>query len=324
MEIEVFADEIIDRKYICFGVLFVPLQNKPHLTKILKNIRCQGKGMSFCWNFEECPYNARCRANLHDLNNAEIHYKNLKGRATKNIASSWLKYVLKQFRKDSRLFYFLINYIELDKMGMDNFGYKNQIENIYNRFFRSNLLYGSQKFFSGNAAKVNIKNIYHDKSDSKEGHEYFPWHAGHKINSENHKKVFIENEDIIFLDSDHKFYFENTEDYINESQLIQLIDLILGTVNQNIYAKSENKYKMEVAMQIRPILKNLLEKIYDGYWDKYKNHVTISFFPKNQITDYEKSFRPKTRHIPPGQYYYHKQLKMPEYSVLKQTNLDIF
>lgn len=288
----------------------------------MKNQRCQGKAGSFVWDFKQCTYHKNCNEQHHALNNAEIHFTKIKSNTTTKIATNLILCMFKQFRRDSKLFYFLINYIELDKMGMDIFGYQNRVENIYNRFFRANLLYGVKRFFGDKPNKVTIKTIYHDKSDSKESHQYFPWHAGHKINSEKLKKVSIENEDIIFVNSDHKHYFEHKKDLVDESNLIQLIDLILGAVKQNIYNSSKNSYKKEIAMQIRHILKNLLELQYDGYWKEYKNHVEISFFPKEEINDYEKTFK-DTKRIHYGYYYRHKRLKIPEYA-LKQIKLDFF
>ena len=306
--------------------MFVPLDKKEELSKKLKNLRCQGRRLSFSWDFPDCPYCGNCKEEYHTLNNSEIHFQNIdssKSKAVKDISKSWLKFLLNNCKRNKKLFYFKIDYIELNKMNMEHFGFEQAVESVYNRFFRSNILGGSKYFFNRNYNKIVINNIYHDRSDSKENHEYFPWHTGYKINADHHKKVSVSNKDIIFLDSDHKYYFDKKPDFRYESQFIQLIDLILGTVRQNIYYSSKDSFKNEISMIIRPLLKTLLENEKNSYSHRYRRYSSISFFPKTSVMDKEKLFIENYLEDTKGRYYNSKKIQMPEFAV-KQTSLDYF
>lgn len=289
-------------------------------------MRCRGKRLSFHWDFEDCHYNYNCKEEYHTLNNSEIHFRNIdstKSSTVKDISKDWLSFLLKNCQRDKKLFYFKINYIDLEKIDMSHFGFENIVETIYNRFFRSNIIGGAKYFFNRDFSKIIVDSIYHDKSDSKENHHYFPWHTGYKINTEHDKKLSIVNEDIIFLDSDHKYYFDKDDDFSFEAQFIQFIDLILGTVRQNIYYSSKDSFKNEISMVIRPILKNLLENERDDYYHNYRKYSSISFFPESSQIGKEKLLIKDYLIDTTGRYYYQKKLEMPEFSP-KQVNLDFF
>lgn len=289
-------------------------------------MRCQGRRLSFPWDFNDCSYKGNCKEEYHTLNNSEIHFRNIdstKSKAVKDISKEWLRFLLKNCQRNKKLFYFKIDYIELNKMDMSHFGFKNAVEAVYNRFFRSNILGGAKYFFNRSYNEIVIDTIYHDKSDSKEGHKYFPWHTGYKINTEHHKKLSIINEDIIFLDSDHKYYYDKNKVFIFESQFIQFIDLILGTVRQNIYYSSKDSVKNEIAMVMRPILKTLLENERNDYSHRYKKYSSISFFPKTSHMDKEKVLIQNYLTDTKGRYYNSKKLEMPEFAP-KQMSLDFF
>ena len=326
IELDVYADEIIEEDYICFGCLFVPLNNKRESINSLKDSRCQGRRLSFEWDSDNCSYKYGCKKEYHDLNNSEIHFQNIdhtKSKTVKTISKDWLKLLLRGFQKNLGHFYVTITYIELKKMDLKHFGHEKVIETIYNRFFRSSILGGAKYFFNRNYNKITINSIYHDQSDSKEGHEYFPWHTGYKINSKRDKKVSVINEDIIFLDSNHRYYLDNEKDLVPEAQFIQLIDLIIGTTRQNIYDSSKDSFKNEIAMEIRPVLKNLLEDEYDIYQNNYRNYVSISFFPKTAGIENEKLLFPDVLREARGNFYNHKKLQMEEFDP-KQKSLDFF
>lgn len=211
IELEVYADEIITKEYVCFGNLFVPKNKSKTLIRSLKDKRCLTKG-KFSWNYENCPNHIECKKERHAINNSEIHFSGMgknKSKFLKIIYNNWLNFLYENCRLNSKHFYFKITYYELEKLNKAKFGLKKAIENIYNRFYRSEIEGGAKYFFNRYYNQIIIDTIYHDSSDAKEMHEYFPWHAGHKINSKDDKKLYIKNEDIVFLDSNHRKYIDS-------------------------------------------------------------------------------------------------------------------
>lgn len=322
IKIEIYADEVMNKHFLGFGCLFVPSHKKEKLLNYLIKKRCQGKKEYFFWNFDDCPYNKVCKEKWHDLNNSEIHYtkvESTKSKALMDIAMSWTDLILKNCLSNQGLAYFKMVYLDLDKLNMERFGEK-EIENLYNRFFRSTIIGGSKYFFKRNYTKIIIDKIYHDKSDGKESHDFFPWHTGYKINLDGNDRLIVENEDIVFLDSDHKAYFEDDDDFINESQLIQLVDLFIGTTTQNIYNLSNDSFKKELSMKIRPIVKGLLKGQYKDN-KPYRDYVTISFFPKSSKIGLMQQLGKDSLVETAGEFYNRRKLEMLDYNP-KQMALD--
>ena len=141
IELEVYADEVINKDYICFGILFIPLDVKLDLIDKIKNLRCRGTRSDFNWDFNDCSYNYNCRKEYHTLNNSEIHFRNIdssKSRAVKDISIDWLRFLFENIQNDNKLFFFKISYIEIKKMDMGHFGFEKIVENLYNRFLGYN------------------------------------------------------------------------------------------------------------------------------------------------------------------------------------------
>lgn len=281
VEIEVYADEQFGKKYICIGCLFVPMDKKNLLAEALSNMRCLHlNNKKWYWDFNHCPCSMECREDLHRLNNTEIHYKELDkaSSAGKEISKKWLEFIIGRNKKGKDQILFNLLYINLDNLNRGRFGLEKTDENIYNRFFRSCLSYGAKSFFDDE--RVTIKKVYHDKA-SVEGQGYFPYFNLQKLENLNYDKISIEDYNIKFLNSDHK-----KEDifFRNDCQLIQLIDLIIGTASQNIYNISDNSIKKERAMIIRPLIKRLLEhpRNYRSSFHYYGKQ-NISAFPKYKI-----------------------------------------
>lgn len=318
INLEVYADEVMNERFLGFGCLFVPVNKKEDLLKSLIKRRCLGKREYFIWDLEDCPYHEGCKEEWHNLNNSEIHYtkaESTKSKALKDICLSWAELMM----KNRGMAYFKMFYLDLKNLNLECFG-ENEIENAYNRFFRSGIIGGAKYFFKQNYSKIIINSIYHDQNPAKETHEFFPWHAGHKINSEGNNKFIVKNEDIIFVDSDHKAYSTDNENYINSSQLIQFTDLFIGMTTQNIYNLSKDSYKNELSMKVRPAIKSLLEGTFDDS-KSYRDHITISFFPKNSKIGSIRPLGIDKLMDAPGQFYNMKKLEMDDYNP-DQTGLD--
>jgi len=296
LEIEVYADEIITpltfnnkRKNILgICVLFVPVKDRFKLVNDLKNMRClHSLNENWYWDIEQCPYKDTCKRHWHDSNNTEIHHEDIRiSRASfseKEISKKWLKYLI-NLNKNDKAIYFNILYIDLDKLKIDSFGKDKNHENIYNKFFRTAINYGVESFFS-EYHKVIIHKVYHD-TGNMEHHKYFPFLNLNKLNLEINKDISIINPQISFVNSDHRKYENDCLELKDASQVIQFVDLILGSISQNIYYLSDDALKKEVAMIIRPLTKRLIKEpsnIYNEY--KYFKKQKISVYPKYIIEE---------------------------------------
>jgi len=318
IKLEVYADEVMNERFLGFGCLFVPIDRKEELLASLIKRRCLGKKENFIWDFEDCHYHKGCKEEWHKLNNSEIHYTkadSTKSHALHDICMSWADLIM----KIRGMAYFKMFYLDLENLNMERFG-KKDIENAYSRFFRSGIIGGAKFFFKRNYNKIIIDTIYHDQSHAKETHEFFPWYTGHKINSTGNSKLIVKNEDIIFVDSDHKVYSSDEEDFINSSQLIQFTDLLIGTTTQNIFNLSDDSFKKKLAMKVRPAIKSLLEGEYEDS-EPHRDYINVSFFPKSSKIGSIQPIGIDKLMDAPGQFYDKKKLEMDEYHP-KQTGLD--
>lgn len=318
IKLEVYADEVMNERFLGFGCLFVPVNRRDELLKSLIKRRCLGKRVDFVWNFDECPYNYDCKENWHNLNNSEIHYTkadSTKSHALHDICMSGVDLIL----KNRGMAYFKMFYLDLKNLNKERFGEKD-IENAYNRFFRSGITGGTKFFFKRNYNKIIIDTIYHDQSHSKETHEFFPWYTGYKINSKDNSKLIVENEDIVFVDSDHKVYSSDEVDLINSSQLIQFTDLLIGTTTQNIFNLSDDSFKKKLAMKIRPAIKSLLEGK-DEDSEPYRDYVDVSFFPKSSEIGSIRPIGTDKLKDAQGEFYNNRKLEMDEFHP-NQSGLD--
>ncbi len=281
--IEVYADEQINEHFICLGCLFIPIDKKEQLVEKLSNMRClSNENKVWHWKHQDCPISNMCR--WHKYNNGQIHHTELRNNssnAVKEISKKWLNFLINHNKKDGKEIYFNLLYINLDNLDISKFGSEKEHENIYNRFFRTSLDYGIKTFFSG--SKVLIKRVYHDQA-SIQKHKYFPYLNLKKLEKLNSDKITIEDYTIKFLDSNHNSYIDQEENFVNECQLLQFIDLIMGATTQNIYYPSNNQFKKELATIIRPLVERLLKSPCNKNSSyHYYQKQNISFFPNDKI-----------------------------------------
>jgi hypothetical protein len=290
VEIEIFFDEIEPEKdcnYLIIGALFLMTQNKDKIINSLINFRLN-KEQKIC-----------------NLSNTEIHFNKIResrsSHRQKEISKCWLNF----FINNSSLMSAHL-YIDLKKLNTSFFGYEKIEANIYNKFFRTVINYGLKCFFKSYDT-IKITNIFYDKKGDLERHSFF--------NNFNFDKLRYETKDnvkllgrIIFIDSNHKI----EKNYSRESNLIQLIDLILGVIRQNIFYVSKDKLKNEISRIIRPELNKLKQE----YW--CLKYLKVSFFPKNEIKSVQDLEKNETYERKDEFYYLMDlELKMPS----QETNL---
>ncbi|HEC77383.1 MAG TPA: hypothetical protein ENI33_09060 [Thermoplasmatales archaeon] len=327
VEIKIYADEQTNPNFICLGVLFLPIDKRKKLLQHLINIRCLfKKSNKWYWNYSDCPFKNECREEWHKLNNSEIHWKDLRdsrsSAAIKRISKNWLEFLIKNNKRDMGLIYFNLLYIELDKLDISRFGSKKEHENIYNKFFRTNLLYGIKTFF-GNFSKVIIKRVYHDEASVRK-HKYFPYLNLKKLEGLNYDKITVEDYNVKFLNSDHRTYLNGNRNFVDDCQLLQFIDLIIGATTQNIFYLSNDIFKKELAMIIRPLVERLLERPKNknsSYHYYKKQHIGV--FPKYKIDRaVKKMYRLNgtlMETFSKDLFYTNKKLKMPEFDPQQKT-----
>jgi len=331
VKIEIYADEIITphdfnnkkKNIIGIGCLFVPEGWKEILLNNLINARCLfEKSKTWHWDYNKCPFCNECNPEWHKQNMCEIHNVTIRKSESSNskikITKKWLNYLY----QNRTPIYFNILYLDLDVLNIDCFGTRKEHENIYNRFFRTVIDYGVKAFF-GNYERVIIKKVYQDNGNMK-NHSYFPYLNLKKLDDMTSKNITIENAEIQFIESDHKYYLGKDQTLVEEAHIIQYIDLIIGTISQNIFYLSNDVLKKEMAMIVRPLVAGLTNKPYDknsiyNYYGKQK----ISFFPKEKITHSKEKiidvFGNISEIFKKSQFYTNREIEMPLYNPTQES-----
>lgn len=277
-EIEIFCDEIIcvknnttSDKWTYLGALYVPTCYRKKLLSELKRNRCIG---NYDWTDHERKCMKKC--GYHSSNNTEIHYtETYKNHSKFEISRRWIKKVLLQKNQENNPpIFFSILGINISKISFEEFG-DNPDLNIYNRFFRSNLLWGIKSFFN---IPTHVKGVYHDNG-SQESHPFFKWQPIEYI-STNNPKITFDEKTIKFINSDHKKYPPSTENWDN-AHFIQFIDLIIGLTYCCLLNPTIKKQKIELALKLKPLLYRMMNnpKNTNSSFNYFKRH-SIGFFPK--------------------------------------------
>ncbi len=265
--INIYADEIqvkrcpyTDNKWIYIG-LIIDHANNSLLMDII-NRRYKG-------NFDtKSPYFKK--------NDRIIHWSTISDRDTKNIAMRWLEYIL---NPDSHTkFYGYILGINISKLNLKEFDPINKFNSIYNRFFRSAVLYALKVFFSNK--KIIVENIFHEKGQQQH-HKYFPWHCIYKI-EELEFNIKFACKNITFLPKNHR----ESEGGDQRSNLIQLCDLFLGvstSIIHGIEKSGTSHYREELADFFLPLLREIINPQYrENRAYNLSSNIIIKFFPKER------------------------------------------
>jgi hypothetical protein len=271
-EIEIYVDEIYPEdncNFIVLGALYVECDKKDLLEKDLIDKRCK-HSLNDVWNKNrvDCPNKENCRESWHNLNDSEIHYQDVRSSRTSSSSKSLCECWINRFRAQKQGVYCNILFLDMEKIDKKFFGNKKSDANVYNRFFRSLIVYGIKSFFDG---KCHIKNIYFDKSTMLENHDYFPKRNVEKMGTIL-RDAEIKCDEINFIDSDHK----KSEHYI-ESHFIQYVDLLMGTIRQIIFYTSRDELKSSLAMVLKPALDEMRARPHSI------SNLKISFFPKEGV-----------------------------------------
>jgi hypothetical protein len=316
-EVNVYCDEVIrpnKKDFLIMGSIFIEERDIKSILKELLKCRCLNpKCKVWHYEFESCP-NKTCTEKLHKKNNTSIHFYDLRqNKERKKIALAWLNYLKRDYGKKIK---FKLLVIDLKKLQCSYFGNNKTDVNIYNRFFRT-LLKGGINYLFCNQHNA-IMNVYHDEGSQKK-HEYFPELNLKKLSIES-PDFTIHNKNIIFVNSDHREYLKNNDmELANHSQVIQLVDIILGCFSQLLLNTSNIEDKKEVAESMRDYFTKIMNY---GYFPS-----SINFFPKYTIEQIKESKQRTLRQDPldlalstKGNFYKEANLEMPVF-LGKQKNL---
>jgi hypothetical protein len=324
LDLEVYSDEILEvvdprdgTKWIYIGILFIPLDKKETCLKILKNHRCIKHG-DWSDNKHECLHPCE----YHENNNTEVHYKEVhRSDARFKIACKWIKFISSDAcAKGNKMIFFNILGINLTNLNLDRFGSdSDRVLTIYNRFYRTALL-GGLKYFFKKYKTIIIHKIYHDEGSQK-NHKYCPWHSIYKINIQT-ENIFVLVDEIEFINSDHRVSSKD------ESQFIQLVDILLGAVYSCLHNNSKKHQKKKLGYLFKPTLETLLDrrkhecsdrKVGRYYQSNYFRTYQVSFFPSKGGDDqeFQQMFDldyPSKGEFPENYYYYDRPVvvKDPE------------
>jgi len=211
----------------------------------------------------------------YEKNNHIVHWSKIKSADEKNICKRWFNYILNPSKSGKKFYAYLLglNFSLLSKKEFDN---KNVFNSIYNRFFRTAIIYALKTFF-GNK-EIIVENIYHEEGQQKD-HEYFPWHCIYKI-KEREEKINFKCDKIEFLPKDHK---QN-----EKSNLIQLCDAFMGACTSIINGfeqSSTSKYREELLQVLYPLVKRIIQEPNNKNSSfQHSNRIIVRFFPKENTT----------------------------------------
>ena len=149
INVSIFCDEIKNEKldngifgekenWDYIGICIVPTNNIDSLSKELNDLRCGAKNKYTSCN-NNCSY--------HYKNQIKIHYQEYDNTNNFNIANRWCDIILNNFKPAKFYMHILgINLNKLDKSYFKTNGEETNIEeNIYNRFFRTAIIYPLKK-----------------------------------------------------------------------------------------------------------------------------------------------------------------------------------
>lgn len=277
INVTIFCDEVKNIKcsaneiseYQCWdyiGVLIVPTANIKELSYELNSKRCPNKDYNSCK--DNCVF--------HNKNAIKLHYQDYSDTINYQIADRWCDTILNNTRYNRRFYTHVlgINTAKIDRKYFKNSGEETNVENnIYNRFFRTAIIYPLKTFFA-DYDEVVIDNIYHDCGDM-DHHQYFKRQPLRKIYEEV-KNVRLNCSEIITLNTNNCNCMEDS------NTLLQLIDLYLGAV-MNCIHHTGKKNKEKIALKLYPVVERCVNNPGNSN-SKYFRVNSISFYPRHSIS----------------------------------------
>lgn len=276
INITIFCDEIknmplVDKKSKIFenwdyiGILIVPTEKLKELAYDLNSKRCPNNDYNVCKN----------SCNFHQKNKVKIHYQDYSDTINFQIADRWCDIILNNSRYNKRFYTHVlgINTTNIDKSYFKTNMQETNVENnIYNRFFRTAIIYPIKTYFS-DYDEIIIDNIYHD-CGNMDHHPYFKKQPLRKISLEI-EKVKLNCSEIITLKTD------NSNCMQANNLMLQLIDLYLGAV-MNCLHYTGKKNKEKISLKLYPIIERCINNP-SNLNSKYYKINSISFYPKHKI-----------------------------------------
>ena len=277
INISIYCDEIKNVKvpgddineHQCWdyiGVLIVPTNNVSQLSYKLNSKRCPNRDYNICQN--------NCR--FHYGNAIKLHYQDYSTTVNYQIADRWCDVILNNTRYNQEFYTHVlgINTAKIDKTYFKKNDEETSVENnIYNRFFRTAIIYPLKTFFS-DYDEVIIDNIYHD-CGNMDHHQYFKRQPLRKIYEEV-KNVRLNCEEIVTVNT-------NNDNCLNDNNtMLQLIDLYLGAV-MNCLHYTGKKNKEKIALKLYPIIEKCVNHS-GNINSKYYKVNSISFYPRHSIS----------------------------------------
>lgn len=274
IHLELYVDESKQREYnealiTYIMIMAIPTESKNSLYNQINNARCLSEEKNV---FSNCKNNCK----YHNGNNREIHYSEIRNdRVLLEIASRWIDILLKNNLYNEKNIFFNILGINETNLNFENFGNEKQYGNMYCRFFRTNILRLLRMFDKYD--KIVIDRIYHDKTNEMEAHPYFKTNAIKNIQlrelMKEEAKISFSTNYIKFIDSNHN------EGLPIESQFIQFVDVLLGSITNAIHNSATNINKRKLTEKIYPLVSEILNKNGKQCFNCF-NKQCISFFPK--------------------------------------------
>ena len=310
INITIYCDEIKNMK-ICdennntlevwdyIGVLIVPTANITDLAYELNAKRCPNNDYNICSN--NCTY--------HNKNKLKLHYQDYSTTNVYQIADRWCDTIISNTVSNKRFYTHIlgINSINIDKSYFKSgIQETNTDNNIYNRFFRTALIYPLKNIFS-EYDEVIIDNIFHD-CGSMEHHRYFKRQPLRKIKEEVVNITVNCNEITTLQTTNHNCLNPN-------NVMLQFIDLYLGGV-MNCLHHSGKKNKEKIALKLYGIVDRIINNPYNSNSKYYKVN-SISFFPKHKINPSDGWIESEAKRI--SNFYHNRELK-----IVNRNQISIF
>lgn len=302
INVSIFCDEIKNEKldngpfgelenWDYIGVCIVPTSNIKDLAKELNNLRC-GAGNKYTSCNSKCSY--------HYSNQIKIHYQKYDTTNNYNIANRWCDVILNNITPGKFYMHILgINLNKLDKSYFKNSGEETNVEeNIYNRFFRTAIIYPLKKYFS-DFDVIEIDGVYHDTGDMKH-HKYFKYQPLRYIDL-NDDKIICNCNEITFLETNHTNCLEDN------NTMLQFIDLFLGANFNMLHNSSSQKNKDAIAKKIFPITDRFINNP-NNVNSRYYNIYSLSFFPRKKLTSDASEFEKEI--IKKDNFYTKREMKL--------------
>lgn len=277
INLTIYCDEIKNIKnqkdeineYQCWdyiGILIVPTDKVEQLSYELNSKRCPNN------DFNNCKENCR----FHYKNSVKLHYQDYSDTINYQIADRWCDVILNNTRNNQKFYTHVlgINTAKIDIQYFKTNGEETNVENnIYNRFFRTAIIYPLKTFFA-DYEEVVIDNIFHDCGDM-DHHKYFKCQPLRKIYEEV-KNVKLGCDEIITINTNNNNCLEDN------NVMLQLIDLYLGAV-MNCLHYTGRKNKEKIALKLYPVVERCINNPVN-IKSRYFKVNSISFYPKHSIS----------------------------------------